>query len=138
MNTRVIIGIVVVAALVLAGYFFWPKAKEPTQDTTAPNAPVAQEEETYSVRHSFDDGVHTISGVITLPTPCHELRENIRIAESFPEQVFIDLTTVDTGGICIQVIDEREFSIDVEVDEAASFALTINGAAVSLPSIIVE
>lgn len=138
MYTRAVIGIVVVAAILLAGYFFWPKTKEPVQDIIAPNAPVAQEEDTYNVRHSFDDGVHTISGVVTLPTPCHELRENIRIAESFPEQVFIDLTTIDTGGICIQVIDEREFSIDVEVDEAASFALTINGAAVSIPSLIVE
>lgn len=138
MYTRAIIGILVVAAIILAGYFFWPKAEEPGQDADAPNTPVAQEEETYSVRHSFDDGVHTVSGVITLPTPCHELRENIRIAESFPEQVFIDLTTVDTGGICIQVIDDREFSIDVEVDEAASFALSINGVAVSVPNLVVE
>lgn len=138
MNTRAVIAIFVIAVLVLAGYLFWPSGSNDGEDQLikADNPSVVEEE--YAIEHTFDEGVHTISGIVNLPTPCHELAENVSVAESFPEQVFIDLTTVDTGGICIQVIDPREFSIDVEVDEAATFMLTINGTKVAVPTLAVE
>ncbi len=138
MYTRAVLGIVVIAGIVLGIFFFWPGEKSSSDDVVVDDNLPAVEEESYEIEHDFDDGTHTISGAVMLPTPCHELNENIRIAESFPEQVFIDLTTVDTGGICIQVIDERAFSIDVEVDVAASFALTFDGVDIPVPSLVVE
>lgn len=138
MNTRIAIGIIVIAAIVLVGYFFWPNTEKKVEDIPSEDQTVEQTEVIYNLSHEFDEGTHTISGTVSLPTPCHELRENIRIAESFPEQVSIDLSIVDTGGICIQVIAEHDFSIDVEVDENASFALTIDGTSVSVPNLVVE
>jgi len=138
MYTRAVLGIVVVAAIILAGFFFWPSAQNEPKDIVEEVPLVVDIEDEVAVEHLFDDGIHTISGVATLPTPCHELQENIRIAESFPEQVSIDLSIVDTGGICIQVIDEREFSIDVEVDVAATFTLSIDGVIIPVPTLVVE
>ncbi|MBL1434402.1 hypothetical protein COB87_002460 [Candidatus Wolfebacteria bacterium] len=133
MYARAITGIIIIAAIILLGYLFWPSAQNDQAVDLADNTALVQTEEEFVISHKYDDGVHTISGEITLPTPCHELNENIRIAESFPEQVFMDLFIIDTGGICIQVLDQRSFSIDVEVDEAASFSLTIDGESISVP-----
>ncbi|XKT75037.1 MAG: hypothetical protein ACJKSS_02620 [Patescibacteria group bacterium UBA2103] len=138
MNTRAAIVIVVIAVIVLAAYLFWPTGKnmEENQLVKVDGTEVIEEE--FALEHTFEDGVHTISGIVQLPTPCHELREDVVVAESFPEQVSITLTTVDTGGICIQVIDPREFSIDVEVDEKATFSLSINDTKVLVPALAVE
>jgi len=136
MYIRAVIGIVIVATLALVAFFFWP-----TQDTSKDAAPVdnptpIQTEEKNIVTHTFREGTHAIAGMVTLPTPCHELQENITVAESFPEQVHIDLVIAATDGICIQVLDEREFSIDVDVDEAATFTLSIDGVTVPVPALI--
>jgi len=138
MYTRVIGGVVFVGIIILSVYFFWPSTKSDPAADIVDDTALVQVEEEYVVAHTFDDGVHTISGEITLPTPCHELNENVRIAESFPEQVFIDLSVIDTGGICIQVLDQRSFSIDVEVDERASFTFTIDGKGIPVQALSVD
>ncbi len=138
MYIRAALAVVIIAGIVLGVFFFWPSNKNSNEDIIVDDSLPVVDEERYEVEHDFDDGIHTISGTVTLPTPCHELNENIRIAESFPEQVFVDLTTVNTGGICIQVIDERAFSIDVEVSEEATFALTFDGVDISVPKLVVQ
>lgn len=126
-----IIGVVIILAGV---YFLVPREVEsPSMDEEPLQTAEPQEE--YDITHTFDDGTHTIAGTLTLPNPCYEIRQDVSVAESFPEQVFITIDSVDTGGICIQVIDERDFSIDVEVDEAATFTLEINGANVAVPAL---
>lgn len=135
MNTRVILGVVVIVAIGVAAFFFWPSQKAPIDQIVVDDVAPIQEEDPYRITHTFRKGTHTVEGVVTLPTPCHELREDIVVAESFPEQVRIDLRIIATDGICIQVIDEREFSIDVDVDEAASFTLSIDGVAVAVPNL---
>lgn len=129
-------GIAIIGVLIIAMgvYFFVPREAESPISDKEP-AQTTEPQENYTIEHVFDDGVHTISGTLTLPTPCHEVRQDVAIAESFPEQVFITIDVVATDGICIQVIDERDFSIDVEVDEAATFSLEINGAQVAVPAL---
>jgi hypothetical protein len=138
MNARTILGVVVVAIIILAGYFFWPSQKTQDAEPVTDDLVVANNEAEIGVAHTFEGGVHTISGEITLPNPCYELQEDVAIAESFPEQVFIELTGVASDGICIQITDTRPFSIDVEVDEQASFTLSVNGEDVPVPSIAVQ
>jgi len=138
MNMRTILGVVVVAIIILGGYFFWPSQKTQDAEPVVDDTVVVGDEAGVEVMHTFEDGVHTISGEVTLPNPCYELQEDVAVAESFPEQVFIELTGVATDGICIQVTDTRPFSIDVEVDEQASFTLSINGEDVPVPSIAVQ
>lgn len=138
MYMRAVIGIIVIAAIMLAGYFFWPSGSDMDADPITQDPLKTQDGQEVVVAHTFEDGVHTISGEIVLPNPCYELKEDVAIAESFPEQVFIELTSVVTDGICIQVIDDRPFSIDVEVDEQASFTLSVNGENIPVPGIAVQ
>ncbi len=76
---------------------------------------------------SYQNGVYTLSGVLSLPTPCHELKTDTRIAESYPEQVTIEFTVVDSGAICVQVIDERPWSVQARVSSEATFRAVVNG-----------
>lgn len=78
---------------------------------------------------SYQNGVYTLSGTLSLPTPCHELKTDTRIAESYPEQVTIEFTVVDTGAICVQVIDERPWSVQARVSSEATFRAVVNGQA---------
>lgn len=78
---------------------------------------------------SYQNGTYTVSGVLSLPTPCHELKTETRILESYPEQVVIEFTVVDSGGICVQVIDERPWTVQVKVSSEATFRAIVNGQA---------
>lgn len=134
MNARIGITVLVLVVVAGVGYMLFPKeAASPTAPLPQQNDPTSAEE--YQLTHTFEDGVHTIAGVLTLPTPCHEIQTDVTVAESFPEQVSITVTTQATDGICIQVIDEREFSVEVEVDQNATFSLTINGEQVVVPNL---
>ena len=134
MNIRAGIAIISVLIIGMGVYFLVPREAESPVEDEVP-AQTTEPQENYNVSHIFEDGVHTISGTLTLPTPCHEVRQDVAVAESFPEQVFITIDIAATDGICIQVIDERDFSIDVEVDEAATFSLEINSVAVAVPAL---
>lgn len=91
------------------------------------NVPVTGEEETISVTRSYANGTHILRGVIPLPTPCHELSQDVRVMESYPEQVAIDFTSKDSGAICVQIIDERPFEVTFQASEAATIRATLNG-----------
>lgn len=101
-----------------------PVAKPPVDDSNGMTQVIATK--------TFVDGTHTVSGVIALPTPCHQLTTEARVMESFPEQVVIDINIVDTGAICIQVIDERPWQVQVQASEQATFRATFNGKPAAL------
>ena len=82
------------------------------------------------VKHEFKEGIHYLSGSLSVPTPCHELKNRIAIAESFPEQVFVEFYTETSAEACIQVIAEKEFSLQVKVSESARFSGRYNDAPV--------
>lgn len=83
--------------------------------------------QTISVTRSYANGTHTLRGVIALPTPCHTLSQEVRIMESYPEQVVIDFISEDSGAICVQVIDERPFEVTFQASDAVTIRATLNG-----------
>lgn len=85
-----------------------------------------------TVTRTFKDGVHTISGTITTPTPCYRIDQNVRIAESYPEQIFIDLSVAPNVAYCAAVVTETPFSIDALASENARISISINGQHVDL------
>jgi len=80
-------------------------------------------EDVLEVEHSYSDGVHTYSGTVTTPTPCYTVDAMAVVAESYPEQITVDITLTDqaeeNGGMCTQVLDEKPFSVDVNASEEA-------------------
>jgi len=85
------------------------------------------------IEHEYNDGVHTYSGIVVTPTPCYSVETMAIVAESYPEQITIDVTLVnDTeGSVCATVLDEKSFSVDVRASEEAKLVhVRVNGEVV--------
>ena len=68
-------------------------------------------------------------GTVALPTPCHSLKQEVKVMESYPEQVRIDLTVENPSPekFCAQQITQKEFSGEVKVSEKATVSVFLNG-----------
>ena len=82
-----------------------------------------------SLKTSFKNGNLEYSGVVQLPTPCHKLDIQTTVAQSFPEQVQISLKIIDPDPemLCASVIEEKEFSGQLQVSANASISVSLNG-----------
>jgi len=94
---------------------------------------------TILVQHSYDDatGSHTYTGLIAVPTPCHDISHTVTIMESFPEQVRIDFFTVAPPAdvACAQVITEKSFTVTFKASENSvgeRVSATLDGAPIYL------
>ena len=78
---------------------------------------------------SFEDNLLKYNGTVEAPTPCHEIRQETKIMESYPEQVRIDLTIENPapGNVCVQQITKKEFSGEVKVSESATVSVFLDG-----------
>lgn len=85
--------------------------------------------EKISLKTSFKNGKLKYSGSVQLPSPCHKLDIQTTVAESYPEQVQISLKIVDPdpGMLCATVIEEKEFSGELDVSANASISISLNG-----------
>ena len=77
----------------------------------------------------FKKKLDNVEVTVEVPTPCHEIRQETKIMESYPEQVRIDLSVVDPapGIICVQQITQKEFSGEVKVSESATVSVNLDG-----------
>jgi len=76
-----------------------------------------------------DSGILKYSGSIQLPTPCHKLKDETGVLQSYPEQVQIRLKidNPEPSVICTQVITKKEFSGQAQVSEKATVSVYLNG-----------
>ena len=79
------------------------------------------------VTTSFEDNVYTYKGVLTVPTPCHNINSDVIVRESFPEQVSIEFTTIETGEVCAQVLVDKKFEVSFQASEQANIQGFYNG-----------
>ena len=81
---------------------------------------------------TYENGVLKYSGIVQLPTPCHKLKDETGVLQSFPEQVQIRLVVEPPkpGIDCAQVITEKEFSGEVKVSSKAVVSVYLNGTRV--------
>lgn len=79
----------------------------------------ADDREVLEVKHSFASGVHTFTGTIDIPTPCHAVNV-LADKDNSVGDVTITLITQkpDPDLVCIQVIDQYTFEVDVAGDES--------------------
>ena len=83
-----------------------------------------------SVRLENKNGVLKYTGSVQVPNPCYEVKDEATLAESFPEQVQIRLTTSSdstTRFECAQVITEKKFSGELKVSSKATVSIYLNG-----------
>ena len=82
-----------------------------------------------TVRTKYENGVLKYEGTVQMPTPCHNLKDETVVLESYPEQVQIRLTIQKPKPdvVCAQVITPKEFSGEVKVSERAVVSVYLNG-----------
>ena len=83
-------------------------------------------------KHFFTNGEHTVVGTLILPTPCEVPSATAAVAESFPEQVMIDISIVTTDEMCAPVLTEQRFMVTAAASENASFSARLQGRPVEL------
>lgn len=126
LSPRVHVFIISGALLILAaaiGLYFFIRAQ-----TTSHEAPITDDFPPVTVEHTYEDGVHTISGTITLRNRCQRFDSSSFIDDSTtPVTIRVDLTSEHDDGICLEIPETREFLIDVEAPEDAHVEVYSNG-----------
>lgn len=103
-----------------------PPVAEETQDVPYPDIT------RIDAKHYFIDGVHTLVGELTFPTPCDLLQTDARVMESYPEQVIVDFTVINNADMCTQVITNQRFRVDFTAANQASISARFMGRDIEL------
>lgn len=84
---------------------------------------------TVAFQKSYEDNLLKYQGTVEVLTPCHEIEQEVKVMESYPEQVTIDLSIVNPAAdkVCAQVIAQKEFSGEAAVSENATVSVYLNG-----------
>lgn len=126
-NKRVVI-ISIVALLVVVGGMFGLAYYMKDKDMTTDEPPVVVEEESpydditrVDAKHFFEDGTHTVVGEVFLPSVCDLLDAETMIAESFPEQVTIELSVINNSTTeCEPATEPQRFMVTFDADAEAT------------------
>lgn len=131
-NTRVVAG---VGALVLiaVGLFVYTIVSAPTEVDLAPVAeqPADVPERLITARHQYVDGIHTIAGMVTVPTSCHRLVSEPFLLEG-GAVVEVRFNTLMEGEECPRQDFEVPFRVTFEAGEGVEIRATWDGAPVRL------
>lgn len=140
MNQKSIILIVSLFVLIVAGMFIYAQLKKdelqqveviPTEEqepVTDPYADITR----IDAKHYLIDGVHTLVGEVSMPTPCDLLEAQAVVAESYPEQVTVEFSVINTAPTCAQVITPQRFKVDFSASAEAAIRATFMGRDVEL------
>ncbi len=144
-NNKIIIGavVVIIVSFVLFLIFSFFSSTEDYSNDKATNAEptdVADETDRLShidrinAVHFFEDDEHIFVGEIDMPTPCDLLEFQGLVLESYPEQIRLEFTVLntDTENMCAQVVTPQRFRIDVSASEDAEVTAIFNGRTVEL------
>ena len=126
---RIFLTILLVLSILLFIYSLWlsipnEEVKEDTQDNLIENTT----RKDFNLEYTFTDNnlwTYTVSG--QLPNPCYEVSTEVRVAESYPEQVtvLVTVTEPDADTMCAQVIQEYEYSGEFNASGEATVTLQV-------------
>lgn len=83
-------------------------------------------------KHFYIDGVHTVAGEISLPTPCDLLEAQAIVAESYPEQITLDFSVINNAEFCAEVITNQRFKVSATASPEATFKALFQNRVVEL------
>lgn len=84
------------------------------------------------VSKDYQNGEHIYKGTLVLPTPCHDIKQEVIVRESYPEQVQINLTIIDSGGVCAQVLTDKMFEVKFQASTEAVVQGFLEGVPIEL------
>lgn len=93
--------------------------------------------EEISATHFYteEDREHTLIGTVPVPTPCHELRTNVRMVEGTDgkDRATISFDAVNNSqAACVQVVTAKTFKVRFRGEENISVQILWNGAPVDI------
>jgi len=141
LNTTMIAVIVlcVIAAIALFTYILTSAPEDvvtntdETRDRTEEEARPTRDDVLIAAKQQYVDGIHTIAGTVTVPTPCHGISaEPFLVTEGATTTAEIRLTTVLTGEDCPNVPSDTTFRVIFEAPEGIPVAAVWDGASVRL------
>lgn len=137
MSQKTIIFCSTLFVVLVAGMFTYAYLKRAELSDLDPLMPAVATTTPYGItridgKHFFINGVHTIVGEISLPTPCDLLTTNARVAESMPEQVTFLFSVLNNSEACAQVVTAARFKVSANASEMASLSASFMGSSVDL------
>ena len=148
---KILIKLFFIALLAAILALLWPvlqrNQEEPINKETPPENKSAVEQQpllqiptsnfsidTIVATHTYMNGVHTLTGTVSLPTPCYEMSVDSTVVNGRPEQATINFVVTPPPGdiACIQVIDDREFETRFGAAPDSIISATVNGEPVML------
>lgn len=139
MSQRSIILIVTLFVLIVVGMFMFAYLKKaeikqsPIIAEPPVSEPVAYPDITrIDATHYYIEGTHTLVGELIMPTPCDLLETSATVMESFPEQVVVDFTVINTAEMCAQVMTPQRFKVDFTASPEAVITARFMGRDVEL------
>lgn len=145
MNTRAIVGILVVLAFIIFGvtlyYSLAPEEEAQAPEETATEEPAdAFVPQVVNALHEFQDGTHTIAGEIDLPTPCDVLEAEATVEARGQETdlATLQFRTINESEVCAQVVTPASFRVTFDAAENADITAVWNGQPVRLNLVEVE
>jgi hypothetical protein len=96
---------------------------------TSASIPEQPEESAPVVLAHINEGeMHTYTGSVRLPTPCHTLASSVTVEGGAARKARIALTTGEPQGtLCAQVIDSQPFTVSFTSREFPTVTLALNG-----------
>ncbi|USN87838.1 MAG: hypothetical protein H6779_00105 [Candidatus Nomurabacteria bacterium] len=143
MSKRSIILSVTTFILLITGMFAFTYIQKSNQDknviVTNNTAPAAEDKELpwyfadgVTAKHFYIDGTHTLAGEVTLPTPCDLLETKTVVRESYPEQVELQFSIINTADNCADVLTTQRFKVSAVASKDAVISATYDGLPVNL------
>jgi len=140
MNTKTIYLIVGLFVLIILGMIIFTMIAQRNINSTTPGNQTGEIPlptnpygiERIDAKYFYINGVHTIVGMLSLPTPCDLLEGTAQVAESMPEQITFEFDVINTSDMCAQVVTEQRFRIDATASENASLQVRFMGMPVEL------
>lgn len=139
-SKKAVVSTIVLFALIVAGMFTFAflKKNEIEQEVISDTIEQPMPDDKYAsitrvdAKHYFIDGVHSLVGEIPMPTPCDLLEADAIVRESYPEQIAINFTVINTAEVCDQIITPQRFKVSASASETATFSATFMGRLVEL------
>jgi hypothetical protein len=136
-NTRVVIGVALLVILV-TGFFIYTLVSAPTEvsfenfEEETVSEETVEQEAVLTAKHQYKDGIHTIVGMVQVPTPCHRLITEPYFIEGGTSTVEVRFSTFLEGESCPSELFETPFSVSFEASEDATITATWNGVPIRL------
>lgn len=132
-QVKTYLGVIVFVTVLILGVLYWqdllsnPAADTPDTGNSSSITTQVLEESGFKLQLEYTgNNVWNYTLSASLPNPCTDVVVDTLVAESYPEQVTVNVKTTEKDRVCVQVIREYETEGTIRASEKATFKLNVN------------